>query len=309
MANTQDLTARKATNVRSFDFMRPDKLNRDHLRGLQVIHENFARAFATQLSSSLRTTVQVSCLEISQQTFADYISELDNPSFLALLALSPLPGASLLYLPTSVALGLIELSLGAGKVTPEKPRPLSELEREMLKQVVRRAATDLQTAFAPVVDLEPRIAAVESNPQFVQISAPSDTVVTTQYRFQLEGLEGDASFCMPFATMQPVMEELSRGSLFTSDIGVDPAATASLMSGHVEDTMVTATAEFRAVSLTSTQIMALGPGDVIPLEHPVDTPLLLRVNGIPVFSVRPGTQGRRAAVFLDGLAPGAKVRR
>src|SRR3954447_16276007 len=58
---------------RPFDFRRPNKLNRDHLRNMQIVHETFARQFTTVLSSTLRTLASVSVTSIDQLTYDEYV--------------------------------------------------------------------------------------------------------------------------------------------------------------------------------------------------------------------------------------------
>jgi hypothetical protein len=62
VASGDDATGKKGRRkaVRTFDFRRPNKLNRDHVRTLEIVQETFARQFTTDLSSSLRAVSTVS---------------------------------------------------------------------------------------------------------------------------------------------------------------------------------------------------------------------------------------------------------
>src|SRR4051812_39276271 len=105
--------------VRPFDFRRPNKLNRDHLRNLQIVHETFARQFTTVLSSTLRTVAHVSVTSIDQLTYDEYVRSTPNPTFLAILSTPPWTGTSAFQLPLKITLTAIDLLLGGhGKGSP-----------------------------------------------------------------------------------------------------------------------------------------------------------------------------------------------
>src|SRR5712672_2174510 len=46
--------------VKLYDFRRPDKFSKEHIRAIQNIHETFARVTASSLSSYLRAPTTVS---------------------------------------------------------------------------------------------------------------------------------------------------------------------------------------------------------------------------------------------------------
>ena len=77
--------------ARPFDFRRPNKLSRDHVRSLQIVHETFARQFTTVLSSTLRVVSQVSVLSIEQLAYDEYVRDTPNPSHMSILSIEP-PG-------------------------------------------------------------------------------------------------------------------------------------------------------------------------------------------------------------------------
>ena len=114
-------------NVVPFDFRRPNKFSRDHVRAFQIVHETFARQLSTVLATTLRAGASCSFGKVEQLTYDEYVRSLPNPSYMVILSLNPLPGAALLQLPLDVAFCAVELLLG-GKGYAEQPaRPFTEL--------------------------------------------------------------------------------------------------------------------------------------------------------------------------------------
>src|SRR3546814_14177764 len=95
-----------------YDFRRPNKFNRDHVRALEIVGETFARQFTTVLSTSLRAVSQVQLVSVGQLTYDEYVRETDNPTFLGVIALDPLPGSSLLHIPLDIVMAMVDRFLG-----------------------------------------------------------------------------------------------------------------------------------------------------------------------------------------------------
>jgi flagellar motor switch protein FliM len=72
------------------------------------------------------------------------------------------------------------------------------------------------------------------------------------------------------------------------------------LSHSLGDALVDMTVRFEPVTLSSSDIIGVQPGDVIPLHHPVDAPLTVTIGDIPCFAALPGRRGRRlACVIVD----------
>ena len=70
--------AARRGEARTYDFRRPTKLSREHVRVLQIAQENFARHATTVLTTLLRTGARVELAGIEQFSYDDYIVTLPN---------------------------------------------------------------------------------------------------------------------------------------------------------------------------------------------------------------------------------------
>ena len=301
---------RKKGEARPFDFRRQSKLSREHVRTMQIVQETFARGLSTMLASQLRSMCQVTIQSIDQQTYDEYVRDLPNPTLLTLLSLSPLQGAAIFQLPLEVAFVAVERMLG-GVGYPEQPnRPLSELEAQLLRSIFERALPELRYAFEPVVATEPKIMSQESNPQYAQIAAPTDMVIVVAFDIRIEAISGTATLCIPFSSLQPHLEALSATSLYSSQSPVDGAETLARLVHHIGETPVDVSAQFRPIEMSAHDVVRLRVGDILPLSHPVEEPLMLVVDGIATYEARIGRRNRRLAVQISRRSdPGATTRR
>lgn len=281
--------------ARSFDFRRPNKLNRDHVRSLQIVHETFARQLTTLFSSSLRAVSQVSVLSIEQLSYDEYIRDTPNPSHLSILSIDPLPGVAILQFPLTTAMTIVDLMLGGhgGSGVPE--RPLTEIERGLVRTIIDRSLAELSYSFDSVVKISPEVIQHESNPQFAQVAAPSDMTVVVMFDVKIGSEENVMSLCYPYAALQPILDTIAQAAVHSQASRNDLAQIQARLADRMLDVPVELIVEFAPARLTSAEILDLSVGDIIPLDQQVDETLDAVVDGKSTFRVRPARSGKRLA--------------
>lgn len=283
--------------IRPFDFLRPNKLTREHVRSLSLVQETFTRGFATQLASVLRSVSQLSVTNIEQQTWDEYVRSVPSPCFGVLLNFGTLPGAGMLALPLDISYTIVELLMGGSSSVGGKypDRALSEIESGLLRSFVERVLPELRVAFEPLWDIQPSILALESNPQFAQIAGPTDLVIVVNYDVLIDNVTSKATMCIPYTSLQEVLDSVSaQGNL--ANVQVDLVRARERVARRAEEVPVNVAARFQNRRMKSSEILALQPGDVIKLGVSVEEPLVLWAGGRPAYRVKPGKQGRRTAV-------------
>src|SRR5258708_38205300 len=99
-----------------YDFRRPDRIAKDQLRAIHILHENFARSLASSLSAYLRAYVVVNLVSVEQLSFQEFTASLPSPTCMASLGMRPLEGNAVLELNSSLTFPILEMLLrGTGK--------------------------------------------------------------------------------------------------------------------------------------------------------------------------------------------------
>ena len=80
-------------SVKNYDFKRPAKFSKEHLRTLEIIFEHYGRLLSTNLPVYLRKTVQVSVASSETVTFSEFTNALSNPVVLGIINFAPMAGA------------------------------------------------------------------------------------------------------------------------------------------------------------------------------------------------------------------------
>jgi flagellar motor switch protein FliM len=294
---------RRKSGPQPFDFRRPSKFSRDHARALQIVHETFARQFTTILSTTLRSVSQVTVNTVDHVSYDEYVRSSPELAFLAILTIDPLPGAGILQLPLDIAMAAIDRLLGGTGEGGQPSRALTDIESSLLRELVQRVLRELDYAFESLVKTTTSIVQLENNPQFAQVAAASDMVVVATYDVRIGNKDSTASLCIPFTALQPVLEQVSGNALFADRKG-DPDESARAVAARLTGVPVDVAVRFDAVTLTSSEILDLQLGDVLPLRHPVNSPLSVVAAGRTCAAAVPGSKGRRLAFMI--VHPDAK---
>jgi flagellar motor switch protein FliM len=291
------MSRRKSAGPEAYDFRRPTKLSREHIRTLQIAYETFARHYATLLTTSLRAVSQVSLISIEQLTYDEYMSALNNPTIIALVNLEPLPGTAILEFSMGTAMVSIDHLLGgSGGEQPE--RPLTDIEMPLLQGQIERVLGELRYAFESIVTVRPKLLGIEYNPQFVQVAGASDPMIVASFEMRVGTQECVATLCLPFGTIFPKLQN-NRGDAVLTDTqrAAREAARRNVVAG-LAGVPLDVAVRFQPVKMRPADLVDLSLGDVVKLGHPTTAPLSVTSAGITFAHAVPGSQGSQLACLV-----------
>ncbi|HWR31379.1 MAG TPA: flagellar motor switch protein FliM [Negativicutes bacterium] len=289
----------KQKKIKLYDFKRPDKFSKDQIRTLYMLHENFARLLNTYLSAHLRTMVQVSVASVDQLTYEEFIRSMPNPSVISIFEMRPLSGNALMEINPSIVFSIIDRLFGGVGTPPAKSRELTDIEQSIVARIVNKALESLQEAWRQVVTVEPRLEAIESNPQFTQIVPPNDMVVIITLQTRIAQTEGFINLCIPYLVLEPIMPKLTTSFWVASSIARAGSQTnATLLQKKLERTLVPLMVELGKVSVTVGEMLDLTVGDVVRLDTRVNEELSVIIGQQQKFKCKPGSSNNRIAIQI-----------
>src|SRR5688500_1690198 len=291
-------SARRRSGPQAYDFRRPNKFSREHVRALQIVNETFARQFSNVLASTLRAVSQVTLTSVDQLTYDEYIRSTDAPTYLAILSMDPLPGAGILHLPMAVAMSAVDRLLGGSGTGSYPSRPLTDIEGGLMRGLTQRVLRELSYAFESLIEVDAQLVMQESNPQFAQIAAPTEMVVVATFDMRIGNQAGQATLCLPFSSLQGVLENFIGKAQFGGHGAQERSAAQAHVAERLQQTSVDVSVTFNPISLSSGEIVGLRPGDVVPLGHRVDAPLTVAVAGVACHAAVAGRKGKRLAFLV-----------
>lgn len=284
--------------VKIYDFKRQNKFSKDHIRTLSMIHEAFARLLSTSMSGQLRMLVQVEVVSVEQLTFDEYSRSLPSPTILNVFTMEPLVGTSLFEVNIDITSAIIDRLLGGpGRVTRIR-RDLTDIERTLISSITQRLLSTLSEAWQNVLTFSPKLETMEMNPRFVQIVPPSDPVVLITFEAKFGENTGPLSLCIPYIVLEPVMSKISAQAMFATQRQSQSSEYRANLTGRVNGTYVPFQVVLGETTVSVSDVISLGVGDVLPLGTPVDNELSIMVGERLKFTGRPGMVRNKLAVQI-----------
>ena len=94
--------------VKNYDFARPAKFSKEHLRTLEIIYEHFARLMATNLPAYLRKSVTVDVVNSEVVIYSEFSNALSNPVLLGVISMEPLAGNVIMEMASNLGFAIVD---------------------------------------------------------------------------------------------------------------------------------------------------------------------------------------------------------
>ena len=267
--------------IRPYDFTGQERVIRGRMPTFEVIHERFTREIRSSLSGLLHTTVDISTDSMETVKFSEFGRSLPVPTSLHVFRLEPLRGYVLLVLESQLVFSLIDTFFGGqgnGKAKIEG-REFTTIEDVMIKKVVTACLKGLETAWAPVEQVETVYVRSEVNPQFATIVPPSDLVIVIKFEIELEQSTGNISLCIPYAMIEPIRNKLASG--FQSDALEVDHSWQRRVKEIILDSWVDITVRLGTSVVDGERLIRLKSGEVVQLNQNASDALVGLVEGVP----------------------------
>jgi len=285
--------------IKEHDFKRPSKFAKDHLRTMQIIHENYARLITNFLSGYLRTLVQVDVISMEALQYSEFTNSIANPAVLAIINFNPLPGSIIFDFSPAISYALIERILGGKGNGIEKIRGFTEIEIAILMRIISQMLIYMREPWENVTQLRPSLDRIETNAQFAQIMNPTEMVALVTFQAKIGEVEGLMNLCIPHMVVEPVMSKLSTKIWFSMIEKGTTEETKRSIEMKVEETRVPVIAVLGKTQLTVSEFLQLQTGDVLSLDISVDGDMEIMVGELHKFNAKPGVKNKKAAVKIS----------
>ncbi len=287
--------------IKNYDFSRPTKFSKEHLRTLEIIFEHYGRLVSTNLPVYLRKNVQVAVASSETVTYNEFTNALSNPVILGIINFAPLNGTIIIDLATNLAYAMLDRMLGGVGIPLEKSREFSEIEMSIIQRVLVTLVQLLREPWKNVVDISPVLNRVETNPQFAQVIAPNDMIAIITLYVKLGDVEGMINFCLPFFTLEDVMDRLNTKYWFASmqenhDVNYEEYIEAMIRKVDVPIKAVLGKSRISVLDFMNLQV-----GDCIRLDSKVENDMDIYVGNIRKFTALPGANKDSYAVRITSV--------
>lgn len=287
--------------VKNYDFSRPTKFSKEHLRTLEIIFEHYSRLVSTNLPVYLRKNVQVSVASSETVTFSEFSNALSNPSVLGIINFAPLNGNIIIEIATNLCYAMLDRMLGGSGQPLEKSREFSDIELTILQKLLVMFTQLLREPWKNVADISPVLSRLETNPQFAQVIAPSDMIAIVTLNMKIGDVEGMLNICLPFFTLEDVMDKLNTKYWFSTMQENHDEHYEEYIESMIRRVDVPIKAVLGKSTISVSDFLNLQVGDCIRLDSRVDTDMEVYVGNIKKFTALPGTEKDSYAVQITSV--------
>lgn len=276
-------------SAKNYDFRRPAKFSKEHLRTLEIIFEHYGRLLSTNLPVYLRKNIQVNVVNSEACTFSEFSTALANPVLLAVVNFDPLGGNVLLEVAANLGFAIIDRMLGGVGNPLDKNRDFTEIERSIIDKIIAVCVQLLREPWKNVTEINPYLERVETNPQFAQIIAPSEMIAIVTINMKIGDVEGLMNVCLPYFTLESVMDKLNTKYWFSNMKDSNDEQFGDYIESVIRKVSMPIKAVLGRSVITVSDFVNLQQGDIIKLDTKVDNQLDVFVGNIQKFKALPGT--------------------
>lgn len=288
-------------DVKVYDFKRPSKFSKEHLRTLESIFEHYGRLLYTNLPAYLRKNVQVDVLSAEAVTYSEFSNSLSNPVLLSLVNFEPLPGNIAIELATNLGFCIVDRLLGGEGVALEKKREFSEIELAIIERVMSVCVELLREPWKNVANVNPRLERIETNPQFAQIISPQEMTAIVTINLKIGDVEGLMNICLPYATLEDVIDKLNIKYWYSTMQNHEDGFYEEAIETLIARAEIPIKAILGTSSMSVAEFVNLQRGDLIKLNSGIDKELTVYVGNIKKFMALPGSADNNYAVRVTSV--------
>ncbi len=287
--------------VKNYDFSRPSKFSKEHLRTLEIIFEHFGRLLSTHFPAYLRVSTQIEVINSEAIIYAEFTNALSNPVLLGLIDLQPLTGSIIIELSENIGYAIIDRMLGGAGLPLEKSRAFTEIETTILDRIFVMITNQLAEPWSNVVELEPVFTKTETNSQFAQFISPNEMVALITMSIKIGTVEGMMNVCIPYTVIEPVIDKLNTKYWYSTMQEKNDEVYKQFIEATISKARVPIKAVLGRSVISVNDYINMAKGDIIKLDRKVSDELDIYVGNIYKFTALPGESSGSYAIKIASV--------
>lgn len=299
--DVEEIKDNNEKQVKDYDFARPSKFSKEHLRTLEIIFEHYGRLLTTNLPVYLRKSVQVEVMNSEAVTYSEFSNALSNPVLLGIVNFAPLHGNIIIEMASNLGYAIVDRMLGGRGDTLDKTREFSEIELLIIERILIVCVNLLVEPWENVVDIHPHLERIETNSQYAQIISPSEMIAIVTINVKLGNVEGLMNICLPYITVEDVIDKLNTRYWYANIQSHDERDYAEAIESIINKAQIPIKAVLGKSNVSVMDFATLQPGDIIKLDRAVEDELDVYVGDIRKFTALPGSSGDKYAVRVTSV--------
>ena len=283
-----------------YDFKRPNRVSKEQLRAIKGIHDKLARNLASQISSVMRSIVEIRLHSVDQMTYGEFLMSLPSPTSFNVFSIKPLDGNCVLEINPSIAFPMIDRLLGGNGEGFETSRELTDIEVNLLDAILRMMMQRLKESWSMITDMYPNVEAKESSPNVVQIVSQNEIVIMVVMEIIVGNSSGMINICYPVIYLEPILSRLANRDIMLGETSAKKSRNKELKTliGRAE-VLYEAILGKSVVSVN--EFLNLKEGDILRLDRSANDKAIVTIDKKEVFLAEVGLHRFRKSIRIEEL--------
>lgn len=284
-----------------YNFRRPDKFSKEHLKALQDIHRDFVKHLATYMTGYLRMEVEIDVISVDQLTYEEYICSMPSHVQNSIFKLNPLSGEISMGMTPEVLSVVLDRMLGGAGVSGDTGKELTQIEELLTIKFVERIIKILEEAWGTIMPMKSEFVTLANGYHAVPITTSGEIVTLISFEIRLGQKNfGLMNICFPYPVLETVLPKLTpqyiyqHAAVVANEIGKNETLE-RIRNAELEMSVILGT-----TNIEVNDILALKVDDVIKLDQKLDEELVACVNNKKKFFVVPGVMQNKVCVKIAG---------
>ncbi len=276
-------------NCKLYNFRRPDKFSKEHLKALQDIHRDFVRHLAQILTAYLRMEVEIDVISVDQLTYEEYICSMPNHIQNMIFKLNPLSGEVSLGMSPEILAVILDRMLGGAGIVNDHSKELTQIEELLTTKFTEKIIKILEEAWSAILPVKSEFVTLANGYHSVPITTNGEIVTLISFEVRLGQKNfGLMNLCFPYPVLETVLPKLTpqyiyqHASVASNEIGRNE--TLEKIKGAKLDFQVL----LGKTKLEVNDVLDLKINDVIKLDQKLNEELIGCINKKKKFFVIPG---------------------
>jgi len=196
--------------ARPYDFKRPNKLTKDHIDTLTIIHKELAVKLTDFFSGYLESVVSIKVASVDPLTYEEFVRSVPTPTCLSIINLHPLEGSAIFEIDPAVYCMILNILFGGnGEHIFHNNNELTDLEKFAMEKLMVRSFDAIRESWKKIIEFDPEFIKIETIPQNVKMLPLKEMAVLVTFECKVKGkinyTEGMINILYPYPLIKPIM--------------------------------------------------------------------------------------------------------
>ncbi len=273
-----------------------------HLAHLERMNERIARRLRGVIEPIAQTRAKVEAIPLETRRFDEWQRNQPDHSSLSLFRISPVKGVMMIAIEPTFINNMVDAFYGGtGNGLTAKSGEFTPSEQRLQARLVDAIVDVLRKSWGETYPLEFTFATHETNAAFANMVRPDEAVVLQSFTIK-PGMSRSTriEILYPLAILQPIEDQIAMRA--QSGVAGDDVEWKGKLLGALDNVLLPVRSVLARPEMTVAQLLALKPGDVIPVTLSQTVPLLVGNRRFAEGTI--GEQEGRAALMIENLNKG-----